>query len=191
MTPSSFPLPLDGGCRCGAVRYRVTRDPLFVFACHCTDCRQLTAGAFSLGMPVPRDGFAVLAGEPRRWTKTADSGKPSHQFWCATCHGWTHTVAEHSPDAVIVRASTLDRSDWVRPVGQIFLRSGYHWARLSALHDRSAPRPARDGSTRPRPCRPTPARGSGLRRARPRGHLLPDRRLDDRRAVDRARRSRL
>lgn len=31
---------------------------------------------------------------------------------------------------VVVRAGTLDDSDWVRPVGQIFLRSAYPWARL-------------------------------------------------------------
>ncbi len=130
MDDAAFPLPLDGGCRCGAVRYRITAAPTFVFACHCTDCRQLTASAFSVGMPVPKEGFAVIAGEPRSWTKIADSGLPSHQYWCGACHGWTHTVAEHSPQAVIVRASTLDDHGWVRPVGQIFLRSGYPWARL-------------------------------------------------------------
>ena len=131
MAQADFPLPLDGGCRCGAIRYRVTAMPAFTFACHCTDCRQLTASAFSIGLAVPEASFAVGGGEPRMWTKTADSGKPSHQYWCAVCHGWTHTIAEASPGVVVVRASTLDNSDWVRPVGQIFLRSAYPWARLS------------------------------------------------------------
>lgn len=130
MAEPDFPLPLEGGCRCGAIRYRITGAPAFPFACHCTDCRQLTAGAFSIGLAVPEAGFAVVDGEPRSWTKIADSGKPSHQYWCAVCHGWTHTVAEGSPGVVVVRASTLDDSDWVRPVGQIFLRSAYPWAKL-------------------------------------------------------------
>ena len=130
MKHADFPSPLFGGCRCGAIRYRVTGGPAFTFACHCTDCRQLTASAFSIGLAVPADGFVVVAGEPRIWTKIADSGKPSHQYWCAICHGWTHTIAEGSPGMVVVRASTLDSSDWVRPVGQIFLRSAYAWARL-------------------------------------------------------------
>lgn len=130
MAQTDFPLPLDGGCRCGAVRYRVASAPAFIFACHCTDCRQLTSGAFAIGMPVPREGFDLVAGEPKVWTKIADSGKPSHQYWCATCHGWTHTIAEASPNMVIVRATTLDDYSWVRPVGQIFLRSAYPWAKL-------------------------------------------------------------
>lgn len=131
MAQAGFPLPLDGGCRCNAIRYRVTGTPAFTFACHCTDCRQLTASAFSIGLAVPEAGFVVAAGEPRMWTKTADSGKPSHQYWCAVCHGWTHTIAEGSPGMVVVRASTLDDSNWARPVGQIFLCSAYPWARLS------------------------------------------------------------
>jgi hypothetical protein len=46
----------EGGCFCGTVRYRITADPLFGFACHCTDCQQLTASAFSLGLAVPAGG---------------------------------------------------------------------------------------------------------------------------------------
>jgi len=33
--------PLNGGCRCRAIRYQITEAPLFSFACHCTDCQQL------------------------------------------------------------------------------------------------------------------------------------------------------
>ena len=80
MAQADFPPPLDGGCRCGAIRFRVTGVPAFTFACHCTDCRQLTASAFSIGLAVPEDGFVVIDGEPRTWTKAADSGKPSYQY---------------------------------------------------------------------------------------------------------------
>jgi hypothetical protein len=86
-------------------------------------------------MPVPKEGFTVTVGEPRVWNKIADSGKPSHQYWCPICHGWTHTIAEGSPGMVIVRATTLDAYEWVRPVGQIFLRSSYPWARLQVSLD--------------------------------------------------------
>ncbi len=82
MTQSDFPLPLDGGCRCGTVRYQVTSAPAFIFACHCTDCRQLTAGAFSIGMPVPKEGLRSPPASRESGPKIADSGKPSHQYWC-------------------------------------------------------------------------------------------------------------
>ena len=39
--------PLDGGCACGAVRYRLrcpTRS--FVHCCHCLNCQRQTGSAF-------------------------------------------------------------------------------------------------------------------------------------------------
>ena len=129
-----FPLPLAGGCRCGRVRYRVTQPPKFIFACHCTDCQQLTASAFSLGMAVLEAGFELQEGrgDLRWWTKTADSGQESRQYTCQACAGWTHTVAASSPGVVIVRAMTLDERGWVRPVAQIFTRSALPWALMPA-----------------------------------------------------------
>jgi len=39
-------MDLEGGCACGAVRYRLTAPPLIVHACHCRDCQKLTGSAF-------------------------------------------------------------------------------------------------------------------------------------------------
>ncbi len=30
---------IEGGCNCGAIRYRIEGEPLAVAACHCTRCR--------------------------------------------------------------------------------------------------------------------------------------------------------
>ncbi len=44
-----FPTPLEEGCRYGRVRYQAAEAPRSIFARHCTDCQQLTSGAFKLG----------------------------------------------------------------------------------------------------------------------------------------------
>ena len=48
MHQDDWALPLEGGCLCGATRFRVSTPPLIVNACHCRDCQKLTASAFSL-----------------------------------------------------------------------------------------------------------------------------------------------
>lgn len=129
---TDFALPLDGGCFCGALRYRITQAPLFTMACHCTDCQQMTASAFSLGMAVPKAGFALTSGvTPRTLDKTADSGATSTRYLCPECAGWTHTVTTGSPDVVVVRPSSLDQPGWVRPFAEIFTRSAHPWARMA------------------------------------------------------------
>ncbi|MHB1569921.1 MAG: GFA family protein, partial [Solirubrobacteraceae bacterium] len=36
----------EGGCACGAVRYRLTSEPLFVHCCLCLHCQRQTGSAF-------------------------------------------------------------------------------------------------------------------------------------------------
>ena len=101
--PDAFPLPMRGACRCGRLSFQVTRPPLFTFACHCTDCRQHAASAFSLGMAAEAAGF-VLDGEPHVWERRGS-----------------------------VRPTTLADHAWVRPVAQIFTRSALPWALMPTL----------------------------------------------------------
>ena len=124
---------LEGGCRCGAVRYRISGVPKFGFACHCTDCQQLSASAYSLGLALAEHDFEVTRGEPREWDKRGSSGKPSHQYSCPTCAGWTHTRPESERGTLIVRPTTLDDHRWFRPVAQIFVRSALPWANMPAV----------------------------------------------------------
>jgi hypothetical protein len=57
---------LVGGCRCGHIRYEITEQPWFGFACHCTDCQQLKVSAFSLGITVPESGFRLVQNRPQQ-----------------------------------------------------------------------------------------------------------------------------
>ena len=41
---------LEGGCACGATRYKLTDQPLIVHACHCRDCQRITAGPFVINL---------------------------------------------------------------------------------------------------------------------------------------------
>ncbi len=127
MSRSGFPSALEGHCRCGTITYRVTKPPRFSFACHCTDCQQLTSSAFSMLLAVDKDGFK-LSGTPHVWSKTGSSGKQSRQYTCPICAGWTHTEVDSAPKLLIVRPSTLEDHAWFRPVAQIYTRSAYPWA---------------------------------------------------------------
>jgi hypothetical protein len=109
---------LVGGCRCGHIRYEITEQPWFGFACHCTDCQQLTASAFSLGITVPESGFRLVQNRPQQWTKIGSSGRPSHQFTCPNCSGWTHTKPEVLTGGLVVRPMTLDDHHGFRPVAR-------------------------------------------------------------------------
>ena len=84
-------LPWEGGCRCGAVRIRVTKPPLLTAACHCTGCQRMSASAFSLTLSVPADGFEVIEGEP---VIGGLHGPQAHHYHCDRCKSWMFTRIE-------------------------------------------------------------------------------------------------
>ena len=51
---------IEGGCRCGAVRYKLALDTLpLTYACHCLDCQTWSGSAFSQQTFVPEAALAV------------------------------------------------------------------------------------------------------------------------------------
>ena len=123
-------LPLEGACRCGALTYSVATAPHFALACHCTDCQQLSASAFSLGLVV-EDAAFFLIGSAHVWAKTGESGGESRRYTCGLCATWLFTRSDASPGLTIVRPTTLNDHRWITPVAQIYTRSALPWALLA------------------------------------------------------------
>ena len=45
----------QGGCSCGAVRYRLTSKPMMVHCCHCSDCQRLTGSTYAVNAIIETD----------------------------------------------------------------------------------------------------------------------------------------
>lgn len=56
----SLLFPMDGGCACGLVRYRVHARPLIVHCCHCTSCQRETGSAFAVNAIVESSLVTLL-----------------------------------------------------------------------------------------------------------------------------------
>jgi hypothetical protein len=119
----------EGGCSCGAVRYRLTSDPLFVHCCHCLNCQRQTGSAFVVNLLIEADRVELLKGEPQPVDVPRDDGSAQRIFRCPTCQ-----VAVYSqygrPEVLFVRAGTLDDPSAITPDVHIFTRSKLPWVGL-------------------------------------------------------------
>jgi len=122
-------VPAEGGCSCGAVRYRLTAEPLFVHCCHCLNCQRQTGSAFVINVLVEAEHVELLAGEPRHVDVPRDDGSTQPIFRCPHCQIALFSTY-NAPDVWFVRAGTLDDPAAVRPDVHIFTRSKLPWVTL-------------------------------------------------------------
>jgi hypothetical protein len=122
---------LEGGCSCGAVRYRLASEPLFVHCCHCLNCQRQTGSAFVINLLIESDRVEILAGEPQAVDTPRDDGSAQRIYRCPDCrvavfseYGW--------PEIWFVRGGTLDDPTAVEPDVHIFTRSKLPWVTLPA-----------------------------------------------------------
>ena len=122
---------LEGGCACGAVRYRLTAPPLIVHACHCRDCQKQTGSAFVLNIWIEKAHVAADHLVPHSVMLTAGSGKPHEVFFCPDCGTRLWSKYHAAPgDTVLLRVGTLDHPERVKPDVHIFTRSKLPWLEL-------------------------------------------------------------
>jgi hypothetical protein len=121
---------LEGGCACGAVRYRLTSAPMFVHCCHCLDCQRQTGSAFVLNALIETDRIALLSGDPQPIAVPTDSGRP-HDIWrCPACHTALWSDYGRRQALRFVRVGTLDDPTALQPDVHIFTRSKQPWVAL-------------------------------------------------------------
>ncbi len=124
-------LPWDGGCRCGAVRIRVTAPPMITGACHCTGCQKMSASAYSLTVTVPGGALTVTEGET---VIGGLHGAEVHHHHCDRCKSWIYTTVEGMEFFVNLRATMLDDHGWVTPFVELWTREKLPWAGTGAAH---------------------------------------------------------
>lgn len=129
--PASY--PIEGGCDCGLVRYRLLSAPLFVHCCHCRWCQRESGSAFALNAMIEADRVELVAGEPELVATPSASGKGQRIARCPVCRIalWSH-YAGAGETICFVRVGSLDEPDRLPPDIHIFTESRQPWVVLAA-----------------------------------------------------------
>lgn len=123
---------MEGGCACGAVRYRLETEPMFVHCCHCLDCQRQTGSAFVVNALIETDRIEMLAGEPVPVAMPTGSGRPHDVYRCPACRTAVWSDYGRRPALRFVRVGTLDDPRALAPDVHIFTRSKQPWVGLPA-----------------------------------------------------------
>jgi len=123
--------PLDGGCDCRLIRYRMVKRPLVVHCCHCRWCQRESGASFALNAMIETDYVVHLGAEPEIIDTPSNSGRGQKIARCPKCKVavWSNYFGA-GPVIRFVRVGTLDAPDHLSPDIHIFTSSKQPWVQL-------------------------------------------------------------
>jgi hypothetical protein len=119
--------PINGGCLCGKVRFRITAEPIAMRLCWCRVCQYLGAGNATVNVVFPSNAISI-EGSPREYRSVADSGNAMRRRFCPDCGTPLFSEAASRPHLIIVRNGALDDTELMKPSGTIWTSSAPEWA---------------------------------------------------------------
>ena len=115
----------EGGCLCGAVRFKTVGEPVNIRICHCRTC-QLSSGAPGMVFASVSDGdFSWTSGGDK--VKSVPSSSFGHREFCGECGTPFLMQVDHQPETVDFSVATLDHPDAIAPGFHIFWASKVGW----------------------------------------------------------------
>jgi hypothetical protein len=115
---------VEGGCHCGAVRYRIDGEAMTHALCHCTDCRRHAGAPMVSWTMYPDAAVTVTQGSP----KTYASSEHGRRQFCADCGtGLFYTNSQMLPGIIDVQSATYDDPNLVAPQAHIQVAERIGW----------------------------------------------------------------
>lgn len=116
---------LEGGCHCGAVRFRVEVETFEATDCNCSMCTKKGM----LHLIVPPERFTLLSGADALGVYTFNTGIAKHRF-CKHCGIHPFYTPRSHPNDVDVNIRCLDGEVWRRFALKPF--DGRNWEQARA-----------------------------------------------------------
>ncbi len=117
----------EGGCLCGAVRYRCSGKPLWVAHCHCNSCRRACGSVVMTWAGYASESFEITRGSPKRH----DSSMGAWRHFCGDCGTPITYESVRYPDEVHITVGSLDHPEDMPPQGHVFTEEQIPWFHIA------------------------------------------------------------
>ena len=123
MTEPSF----EGGCQCGAVRYRASGLPVMAAICHCAMCRRANAAPAVAWAMFQESQVRFLSGAPTTYA----SSPGARRGFCAVCGTPISFAADYMPGLIDLTIGSLDQPEKLAPTLHYWDSRRLPWVHLA------------------------------------------------------------
>jgi hypothetical protein len=114
----------EGGCLCGAVRFKAKGEPINVRVCHCRNCQKAMGSPFYARALFPQEALTV-EGDTGRYA----SSPATDRVFCKTC-GTRLMSWRTNGTAAGVALATFDDRNAFAPTEHIWVSEKMHWVKF-------------------------------------------------------------
>ncbi|WP_176399667.1 GFA family protein [Novosphingobium sp. B 225] len=114
----------EGGCRCGAVRFSLSGQPLGGIACHCRDCQYVAGGSANLSWIFAYENLSLTKGQPRSFRAKKTSGGT---LFCGHCGVQLFSRPDSNQSLVAVKIGALDDASGFKVDADLWMSSATDW----------------------------------------------------------------
>ncbi|WP_293863357.1 GFA family protein [uncultured Alsobacter sp.] len=122
--------PFTGGCACGAIRYSIAAEPVFMNHCQCRDCQRASGSGHGSYLTFSRRQAVTLSGGATLREVVCDSGSTKSNAFCSTCGSPVYLTFSAMPDLFTIHAASLDEPSRFRPQVITYTGRGQPWDRI-------------------------------------------------------------
>ena len=119
-------MTMEGGCFCGAVRYRIEGTPSRVTNCHCIHCRRTSGAPFLTWAEAKASAFKFTKGIPNSF----ESRPHVTRKFCANCGTQLTFQNAEDDDLVDITVGSLDTPASVTPEDHVWCDRMLPWIKL-------------------------------------------------------------
>jgi len=123
---------LEGGCHCGAVRYKVLAAPFAADFCHCRDCQRTTGAPVGAWMDFRVEQVQWLCGILTEYA----SSEAIRRGFCAKCGSTLSYRSTQYPEYLTLAIASLDDPESIAPTYHIYTCSQMPWLPIQDEHPR-------------------------------------------------------
>lgn len=131
---------MEGGCLCGAIRYRIDGPPTESGYCHCRTCQRQSGAPVVAFFAVAPEHFSYMTGAPARYRASDHAARE----FCPNC-GTYLVFREDDPLATVsINTASLDEPARMPPEFHIWRASHISWFDTNdelPRHERGRPSP--------------------------------------------------
>ena len=118
---------LTGGCQCGAVRYRLSGEPLMAALCHCSMCRRANAAPAVAWAMYPESKVDFVNERPTEYQSSAEA----RRGFCSRCGTQISFVAGYIPGLIDITIGSLDDPNAIAPTFHYWDSKRLAWLHVS------------------------------------------------------------